>query len=55
MVLRSRLLMRVLGMVLVQATARLYEQGGLNHDLSFVLTAVAFSSLERPDTQVMSG
>lgn len=35
-----------------QATAQLYEQGGLNHDMSFFLTAVAFYSLERPDVKV---
>eukprot|EP00752_Nemacystus_decipiens_P004023 g3684.t2 len=42
----------VLQMYHLQATAQLYEQGGLNHDMSFVLTAVAFYSLERPDTKV---
>lgn len=36
----------------LQATAQLYEQGGLNHDMSFFLTAVAFYSLERPDVKV---
>lgn len=35
-----------------QATAILYEQGGLNHDMSFALTAVAFYSLERPEIKV---
>lgn len=35
-----------------QATAQLYEQGGLNHDMSFFLTAVAFFSMERPDMKV---
>lgn len=30
----------------------LYEQGGLNHDMSFALTAVAFNSLERPEVKV---
>lgn len=35
-----------------QATAMLYEQGGLNHDMSFFLTAVAFYSLERPEVKV---
>lgn len=38
--------------LLVQATAQLYEQGGLNHDMSFFLTAVGFFSLERPELQV---
>lgn len=36
----------------LQATAQLYEQGGLNHDMSFFLTAVAFYSMERPDVKV---
>lgn len=37
--------------LLAQATAQLYEQGGLNHDMSFFLTAVGFFSLERPELQ----
>lgn len=36
----------------LQATAELYEQGGLNHDMSFSLTAVAFYSMERPEVKV---
>lgn len=40
------------GVHVPQATAQLYEQGGLNHDMSFFLTAVAFYSLERPDVKV---
>lgn len=36
-----------------QATALLYEQGGLNHEMSFFLTAVAFYSMERPDVKVI--
>lgn len=30
----------------------LYEQGGLNHDMTFALTAAAFYSLERPEAKV---
>ncbi|CAN0262466.1 unnamed protein product [Ectocarpus sp. 6 AP-2014] len=42
----------VLQMYHLQATAQLYEQGGLNHDMSFFLTGVAFYSVERPDVKV---
>ncbi|CAM9711848.1 unnamed protein product, partial [Ectocarpus fasciculatus] len=42
----------VLQMYHLQATAQLYEQGGLNHDMSFFLTGVGFYSLERPDVKV---
>eukprot|EP00903_Cladosiphon_okamuranus_P006594 g6441.t2 len=42
----------VLQMYHLQATEQLYEQGGLNHDMSFFLTAVAFYSLERPDVKI---
>lgn len=39
-------------LVAPQATAVLYEQGGLNHDMSFALTGVAFYSIENPETKV---
>ncbi|CAM9243148.1 unnamed protein product [Scytosiphon promiscuus] len=42
----------VLQMYHLQATAQLYEQGGLNHDLSFFLTAVGFHSVDRPEVKV---
>ncbi|CAM9824523.1 unnamed protein product [Choristocarpus tenellus] len=33
----------------LQATGMLYEKGGLNHEMSFYLTAIAFHSEENPD------
>lgn len=34
-----------------QATGTLYEQGGLNHDMLFTLTAVGFYSLDGPEAK----
>ena len=32
---------------------QLFERGGLNHPLDFLLTAVAFQSADRPEAQVV--
>ncbi|CAM9223924.1 unnamed protein product, partial [Discosporangium mesarthrocarpum] len=42
----------IIHMYHLQATGQLYEKGGLNHDMSFYLTAIAFRSMDRPELKV---
>eukprot|EP00953_Heterococcus_sp_UTEX-ZZ885_P009664 5676-Heterococcus_DN1.PRE.3 len=41
----------VLQMYHLAATDTLFEQGGLDHALDFLLTAIAFQSMDRPEAQ----
>jgi hypothetical protein len=38
--------------IVLVAFVQLFEQGGLDHALDFLLTAIAFQSLDRPEAQV---
>ena len=42
----------VLQLYHLEATERIFERGGLNHDLSFQMTALGFQSMENPDSKV---
>ncbi|CAN0386600.1 unnamed protein product, partial [Phaeothamnion confervicola] len=42
----------VLQLYHLEATDKLFERGGLNHELSFQLTALGFQSVDLPDSKV---